>query len=141
MLLRRHKGLQVLTGLALTTTSLFTPLSAQPTSQQGELQQVEIVLANFSFTPSDIQLKAGQAVSLHFINLGSGGHNFTATKFFAAANMDSATRARLGKKGIVELAKGERMDVTLIPKAGSYKVKCGHFLHAGFGMKGSIKVS
>ncbi len=47
---------------------------------------------------------------------------------------------RLGKKGVVEFAKGEAMDVTLTPKAGIYKVKCTHFLHAGMGMKGTITV-
>lgn len=146
MPLRRHKGLLALTSLALTVASPFAPLSAQPTPQQdgpqqGAPQQLEIVMANFSFTPSDIQLKAGQPVTLHFINRGSGGHNFIAAQFFAAASMDNATRAKLGEKGVVELAKGEHMDVTLTPKAGSYKVKCGHFLHASFGMTGSIKVS
>jgi plastocyanin len=94
---------------------------------------VEIVLANFSFTPTTLRLKAGQPVTLHFVNRGSGGHNFAAPEFFAGV-----ASVRGGK---VELAKGERRDVTLTPRAGTYQVRCTHFLHSGFGMKGTIIVA
>ena len=127
--------------VALGISSLSIVAAPAPIAAQTQANTMEIVLANFSFTPSDIRMVAGRPVTLHFVNQGSGGHNFTATEFFAAATMDASTRAKLGKKGVVELDKGERMDVTLTPKAGSYEVKCGHFLHAGFGMKGTIKVS
>lgn len=114
---------------------LVAPASAETA------KRVDITLANFSFTPSAIALKSGQPVTLHFENKGSGGHDFTAPEFFKAAAMDSATRAKLGKKGRIELEGGTSSDVTLTPKAGTYKVKCGHFLHAGFGMTGTITVS
>ena len=131
----RTAAFLTLSSLSLTMAATPGLLSAQPASQR-----VEIVLANFSFTPTDIQLTAGKPVTLHLVNQGSGGHNFIAKQFFAVAAMDAATRAKLGKKGVVELAKGETMEVTLTPKAGSYKVKCGHFLHSSFGMKGTITV-
>ncbi len=114
---------------------LVAPASAEPA------KRIEITLANFSFTPSAITLKAGQPVTLHFQNKGSGGHDFTASQFFKTAAMDSATRTKLGKKGKVSLESGTSMDVTLTPKVGSYKAKCSHFLHAGFGMTGTITVS
>ena len=126
-------------GLGISSLSILA--APAPISAQTEQQKVEIVLANFSFTPFDIQLVAGKPATLHFVNQGSGGHNFTAKELFAAATMDAAIRAKLGKKGVMELANGASMDVTLTPKAGSYKVKCGHFLHAGLGMTGTIKVS
>ncbi|MBL0925622.1 MAG: cupredoxin domain-containing protein [Sphingomonadaceae bacterium] len=115
--------------------ALIAPSAAQNPAR------VEIVLANFKFTPSAISLKAGQPVTLHFVNQGSGGHDFTAPEFFKAATMDTATRAKLGKKGRIDLSAGDSADVTLTPKVGNYKVKCGHFLHAGFGMTGTIIVS
>jgi plastocyanin len=116
--------------VALGISSLAIGAAPAPISAQTQPNKVEIVLANFNFTPSDIRLVAGRPVTLQFVNQGSGGHNFTAPEFFAAAIMDAATRAKLGKKGVVELAKSEGMEVTVTPKAGSYKVKCGHFLHA-----------
>ncbi len=120
----------------LTAAMVFAvPISAQTPAR------IDITLANFSFTPSTITLKAGQQVTLHFENKGSGGHDFTAPQFFKAATMDAATRAKLGKKGRIELAGGTSADVKLTPTAGIYKLKCGHFMHAGFGMTGTITVS
>lgn len=127
--------MRILSGLTVAALMIVTPASAQTANR------VDITLANFSFTPSAIALKAGQPVTLHFENKGSGGHDFTAAQFFKAATMDTGTRAKLGKKGRIDLGAGERADVTLTPKAGTYKVKCGHFLHAGFGMTGTITVS
>jgi plastocyanin len=94
--------------------------------------RVEITLANFKFAPELIRLKAGQSVTLHFVNQGSGGHNFAAPEFFAGV---------AGVKGgKIELGKGESRDVTMTPRAGTYAVRCTHFLHTSFGMKGSIVV-
>ena len=136
MLPLRIAGLLALSGLSLTSFVVPDPISTQSPQERDE-----IVLANFSFNPSDIKLVAGRPVTIHLVNQGSGGHNFIAKNFFAAASMDAATRQKIGKNGVVELAKGESIDVTLIPKAGRYKVKCGHFLHASFGMTGTITVS
>ena len=121
--------------MAVAAFALATPSVARDEAR------VDIVLANFSFTPSTISLKAGYPVKLHFENKGSGGHDFTAPEFFKAAAMDGATRTKLGKKGRIELDGGTSADLILTPKAGTYKVKCGHFLHSGFGMTGTITVS
>lgn len=129
---RNLAGLLAPVLLALVPASTF--------AEEAAPARVSVVLANFSFTPADLQLAADEPVTLHFVNEGSGGHNFVAPEFFAAAQMDEATRARLGKKGVVELGKGEATDVTLTPHPGSYEVKCTHFLHAGMGMKGTITV-
>jgi plastocyanin len=94
--------------------------------------RVEIVLSNFKFAPEIIRLKAGQPVTLHFVNQGSGGHNFSAPKFFSGVPGV--------KGGKIELGKGESRDVTVTPRAGTYAVSCTHFLHTSFGMKGSIVV-
>ncbi|HEV7233886.1 MAG TPA: cupredoxin domain-containing protein [Sphingorhabdus sp.] len=127
--------MRIVAYLALAALAAAVPSSAQNSAR------VEIQLANFKFTPADIKLTAGQPVTLHFVNKGSGGHDFTAPEFFKAATMDAATRAKLGKKGRIDLSAGESADVVLTPRAGTYKVKCGHFLHAGFGMTGTITVS
>ncbi|WP_077146267.1 cupredoxin domain-containing protein [Sphingopyxis sp. KK2] len=103
--------------------------------------KVTVTLANFSFTPADLHLRAGHSVTLHFVNEGSGGHDFTAAGFFAAATMDAANRTHVGgTKGRVSLGKGESADVTLIPRAGTYKVHCSHFGHSALGMTGKIIV-
>ena len=122
--------------LTLAALVLSVPVTAAET--QG---QVTVTLANFSFTPADLHLHAGQPVTIHFVNTGSGGHDFTAPEFFAAATMDTANRARVGgKQGRVSLGKGESSDVTLTPRAGTYKAHCSHFMHGAMGMTGTVVV-
>lgn len=98
-------------------------------------------MANFSFTPETLHLHAGQSVRIHFVNNGSGGHDFTAEEFFSAAAMDAANRTKVGgTKGRVSLGKGGSVDVTLTPRAGEYPAHCSHFLHSTMGMTGKIQV-
>lgn len=116
-------------------------LLAAPAGATGDASpKVDVVLADFSFTPRTIQLHAGQRIVLHLANQGSGGHNFSAPDFFAAASIDPASAA-LVKKGKVEVKKGAAVAIPLTPKAGRYTIKCTHFLHSGFGMKGEIIVN
>lgn len=122
--------------LALAALALPFPVTAAETPAR-----VTVTLANFSFTPADLHLHAGQPVTIHFVNEGSGAHDFTAPEFFAAATMDAANRTRVaGGKGRVSMGKGESSDVTLTPKAGTYKVHCSHFGHSTLGMTGSVTV-
>ncbi|WP_260580353.1 cupredoxin domain-containing protein [Sphingopyxis sp. PET50] len=114
---------------------------ALPVTAAENPAKVTVTLANFSYTPADLHLHAGHSVTIHFVNEGSGGHDFTAAEFFAAATMDAANRAHVGgTKGRVSLTKGESADVTLVPKAGTYKVHCSHFGHTALGMTGKIIV-
>lgn len=112
----------------------------QPVHAADPVASASVVLANFSFTPKDLRLRAGQSVSIHFTNTGSGGHDFTAREFFANATMDAANRKIVGKKGRVSLRRGESVDIVLIPRAGKYAVHCAHFLHSSFGMTGTVTV-
>lgn len=120
--------------VALAALALSMPVTAAQTPAK-----VTVTLANFSFTPADLHLHASQPVTIHFVNEGSGGHDFTAEEFFTAATMDAANRARVSK-GRVSLGKGESSDVTLTPSAGTYKVHCSHFGHSALGMTGRVVV-
>jgi len=106
---------------------------------QAQTPTVEVSLANFRFTPTTLNLTAGKAVHLHFVNAGKGGHSFSAPEFFRAAVFSAGAEAVKG--GRIELDGGASADVTLTPASGHYTVKCAHFLHAGMGMTGEIIVS
>jgi plastocyanin len=122
--------------LAATALALAIPVTA---AQQAE--KVTVTMANFNYTPADLHLAAGRSTTIHFVNSGSGGHDFTAPEFFAAATMDAANRTKVGgADGRVSLGKGESIDVILTPKAGTYKAHCSHFMHSSLGMKGRILV-
>jgi plastocyanin len=113
----------------------IAPAVAQP--DWRDAQRVEVKLDSFSFTPSTIHLRAGQPVVLHLVNVSSGGHDFAAKEFFAAATMRDPGAAPGGR---VELGKHESRDIALVPRAGRYSLKCTHAFHKMFGMSGEIVV-
>jgi plastocyanin len=101
--------------------------------------RVAVALSNFAFAPGEVRIPAGRPVALVLTNDGSGGHDFAAPEFFAAARVDPADAARL-RRGRVEVPKGQTVTLRLVAAPGRYALKCTHFLHAGFGMTGSIIV-
>lgn len=119
--------------LAAIAVATASPEVAQPPAQ------IDIVLADFSFSPRTIRLNAGERALLHVVNQGTGGHNFSAPEFFSAAAVDPASTALI-RNGKVEVKKGRTVDIALTPKAGRYALRCTHFLHGAFGMKGEIIV-
>ncbi|UVO52173.1 cupredoxin domain-containing protein [Sphingomonas sp. SUN019] len=115
-------------------------LLASPVVAQTPEQRVDITLKSFKFEPPEIRLKHGVAYVLHFVNASDGGHDFAAKQFFAAARVAPADAASV-QGGAVKLKGGEARDVHLIaPAAGRYDVRCTHFLHSTFGMKGAVVV-
>ncbi len=102
-------------------------------------RQVEVALASFSFTPSPIRLRAGAPVILVLNNVSSGGHNFSAPEFFAAATLLPTDRQAL-RRGTIEVRRRTSVNISLIPRAGRYRLRCTHLLHTGFGMSGEIIV-
>ncbi|GLK45868.1 hypothetical protein GCM10017612_37880 [Novosphingobium resinovorum] len=103
-------------------------------------ETLDVQLSSFQFSPSTITLQHGQAYDLHFANVSSGGHDFTAKEFFAAAQIMDSDRARVSG-GKVAVDAGHSVDVHLVaPMAGTYKVRCTHFMHSTFGMTGEIVV-
>ena len=115
-------------------------IPAATAADWSNAQQVDVQLSNFDFTPKTLTLRHGQPYRLRLTNRSSGGHNFAAPAFFSAATIAPEDAGFITKKGAVELKKGESRDVRIIPAKGRYKLKCTHFMHSGFGMKGEILV-
>lgn len=100
-------------------------------------QRVE--LSNFDFTPREVRLRAGRPYALVLTNVASGGHDFAAPEFFAAALVMPA-EASLIAEGEIDVPPGQTRTVHLVPAAGTYKVVCTHTGHALLGMTGTIVV-
>ena len=128
--------------LPLILASAAVLVAAAPVAAQDwvHMRRVEVKLANFSYTPRTIHLRADQPIILHLVNAASGGHDFTAQRFFAAAQVRGADRGKIGEEGEVELKGGQSVDIALTPKAGRYPLKCSHAFHKMFGMSGEIVV-
>jgi uncharacterized cupredoxin-like copper-binding protein len=120
---------------AVASATAAAPAAAQP--EWSRASRVEVTLASFSYTPSTIHLRAGQPVVLHLVNAASGGHDFAAREFFAAATLRNPGAVERGR---VELAGHESRDIALVPRAGRYPLKCTHAFHKMFGMSGEIVV-
>jgi plastocyanin len=123
----------------LVLAMLAAPAAYAQGPDWAHAQRLEVKLANFSYSPRTIHLRAGQPIVLHLVNTASGGHDFTAPGFFAAAQVRAQDR-RLVEDGSVEFGGHETHDVALVPKAGRYPLKCGHAFHKMFGMSGTIVV-
>lgn len=125
----------IATALMACCAASHAPAAAQ---FQGAAEQ-RVELANFDFSPREIHLRAGQPYRLVLTNAASGGHDFAAPKFFAAARI-APDDAALMHDGEVEVPAGATRRITLVPAAGTYKLTCTHFGHALLGMKGRIVV-
>ena len=121
----------VLLALALTA-----PLPALAQDASAAPQTVEVRLSSFSFDPRAIALTAGRPVTLHLVNTGGGGHNFSAPQFFAASTAVTGPVV----EGTVEVPGHQSVDITLTPSPGRYRLRCTHSLHTAFGMSGTITV-
>ena len=119
-----------MTAAALSPFLLSAPAVAQPAAGQT------IYLWSYNYAAKPIHLRAGQPVTLTFVNRSGKGHDFTARRFFASSRILAGS----APGGEVELGPGRTRAVTLVPSAGTYPVHCSHFLHKQFGMQDLIVV-
>lgn len=127
---------------AATTATAFAQGAGQPQVMSEAVAQprtVEIDLSNFAFAPKTIQLQGGVPIVLKLVNTASGGHNFSAPQFFAAAQLAPGQPAISG--GTIEVPAHGTVEIRLTPAHGQYELRCTHPFHALFGMRGEIAVS
>ncbi len=126
-------------GASLTASHCLAQAPTPP-ADWSKAETVEIDLKNFAFSPASLHLKRGTAYRLHFVNQSSGGHDFTAKDFFAAATLDPATAGAVSN-GTVKLAGNQSADIDLIaPQVGHFEAHCSHLMHATMGMTGEVVV-
>ena len=119
--------LATLTALSLVCAS---PASAQPAA-------VTVYVWSYDFAPKPIYLRAGQPVTLTFVNRSGSSHDFVARSFFASSRVTSG----MVMDGMVDLRGRETKSVTLVPRRGTYHAHCSHFLHKQLGMSDTIVVT
>jgi plastocyanin len=107
---------------------------AMPAHAQPALQTIDVW--SFGFGPKPLRLRAGQPVTLNFVNRSGSSHDFTAHSFFANARIVSGA----APDGEIDLPGHATRSITLIPRAGSYNAHCSHFLHKQMGMQEEILV-
>jgi uncharacterized cupredoxin-like copper-binding protein len=117
-------------------------------SSSPSLTQIEVKAAEFTYTPAEIQVQAGQTVELTLTNLGSVEHAFTVLDMpieegtvvstpagHAVATLVPATTVH------VAAAAGESASVVFTPtEPGSYAIECDIPGHRENGMVGTLVV-
>lgn len=125
--------------LLIGALNTVAPAATQPIDWE-HVPHIAVALESYRFDPATISMRHGEPYVLAFVNKSDGGHNFVAKEFFAAATVSDADRSRIAKGG-VSLDGGQSVEIHLIaPAVGTYEVHCSHFMHASFGMKGSVVV-
>jgi plastocyanin len=119
-----------LAAAAVLCVALGTSAPAQPAAQR-------IVVWSFGFSPQPLQLRAGRPITLTFENRSGSSHDFTAKGFFASSRILAGS----APDGEIELRPHESKTITLIPRAGTWKAHCSHFLHSTLGMTDTIVVN
>lgn len=120
--------------------SILAVLVLAAVTQAASAQEtINISLTDYAFAPAAIDLKAGVAYHLHFINGGSKDHDFTAPEFFIASQVAPEDQGKISR-GKVSVDKGREVDVAIMPARGNYKFTCTHFMHNMMGMHGAITV-
>jgi len=109
-------------------------------------QELTIEMTEFSFTPAEFGLVAGQPYVLTVVNVGTVKHEFTAGDFFASAAFRKAEDASGEFKAPapleVEVFAGQQIELFLIPtEAGTYDLVCEIEGHFEAGMFGTITVT
>ena len=137
-----HKIVSLAVTVLLTGCASSHPIEPQlaPASVNfGSADEQRVELASFDFTPREIHLRAGRPYELVLTNVSSGGHDFAAPEFFAAALIKPEDAPLVGE-GEIEVPRMATRTVHLVPAAGTYDLVCTHTGHALLGMKGKIVV-
>ena len=121
-------------GLRLAAAAALA-LGPAATGASPALSPVQAIdLVSFAYRPTPIVLRAGQPVTLMLVNRGKGSHDFSAPAFFRSARILSGQAPR----GSIGLPGGQSASITLVPRAGRYRVHCGRPLHKMMGMQTTI---
>ena len=124
--------------LLLLPLLLLAPAAAA--QNWSSARTVTVELTSFDYDPDVIRLRAGEPVVLRLVNPGSGGHDFSAPRFFRAATLAPGQGHVFHHPGAIEVPSGQSVSVRLVPARGEYRLKCTHTFHSLFGMRGRIVV-
>jgi FtsP/CotA-like multicopper oxidase with cupredoxin domain len=106
----------------------------------SKAQSLDVVMADFMFTPNALQFRANTPYRLRLVNKAGHGHSFDAPELFAAVRVADDDQSKV-VKGEIEVEGGQTVDVKFVPQTpGAYKFHCSHFLHASFGMTGQAVI-
>ncbi len=148
-------GIAALVGLCLVTVFSSGCTTVDYVSDAGDrvkaadwdnMETVEVVLDEYSFTPNVLRFKSGVPYKLQIKNRGTVKHYFTAVEFFKViatrkvqSNADGEIKAPYFSA--LEVFPGRSLDLYFVPVTkGSYELHCTISGHEAKGMHGTIEI-
>jgi len=121
----------------------------QALAQPDPASVVRIELSEYAFSPAQVTLKAGRAVSLKVVNTGRATHMFASTYLSSQdLEIDGADMEVDAPNGVkyVKLQPGKSAEIRFTPaKKGTFDFSCdvrtGARTHRDRGMKGQLVVN
>jgi len=121
----------------------------QALAQPDPASVVRIELSEYAFSPAQVTLKAGRAVSLKVVNTGRATHMFASTYLSSQdLEIDGADMEVDAPNGVkyVKLQPGKSAEIRFTPaKKGTFDFSCdvktGGRTHRDRGMKGQLVVN
>jgi plastocyanin len=120
----------------IAAASALVLLVASPAAPAAAPAQLTVQVWSFGFAPQPIHLRAGQPVTMTFVNQSGSSHDFTAPGFFQHAKITAGA----APENEIEFRPHETKIITLVPAVGVYQAHCSHFMHKQMGMSVSIVV-
>lgn len=108
----------------------------------GPSSKLDVTMTDFSFTPAEYTVAAGQQVSLHLINNGAVEHSFVIMKKDTTVGDDFTADDEPNVYWQTKLASGSDMTETFTAptEPGDYQVVCGIAGHFISGMVATMHV-
>ena len=135
--------------IAVIVTTVVVTAIGQGLAQPDPASLVQIELSEYAFSPAQVTLKAGRAVTLKVVNTGRATHMF-ASKYLSSQDLeiegaDMEVDAPNGIK-YVKLQPGKSAEIKFTPeKKGTFDFSCdvrtGGRTHRDRGMKGQLVVN
>ena len=110
-----------------------------PAGERAHAIYLRVVMYDYLFTPSRIELRRGVAYRLHFVNAGKEWHDVTAPRFLKTVTLGNPQVLNETHDQLA-MRPGSERDLYLVPQAaGHYRFYCAD--HDWAGMVGRITVS
>jgi uncharacterized cupredoxin-like copper-binding protein len=126
--------------IALTLVFVFLLVScggAKPSTK------IDVIFAEFTFTPNTFTIPAGQEITVHAVNEGAVVHELVIMKFGTTVGENFGDEDEENIYWEVEVDPGKETTVTFIAptELGEYQIVCGTEGHFTAGMVGTLIVA